>query len=515
MKQHFFSIICLLSTCLSLAQITEVELDDLVEKTRTTFNVPGIAVAIIKDGKIVVSKGYGVTNINTQQKVDGNTLFGIASNSKAFTSTALAILVDEGKIDWDDKVKKYLPEFKMYNDYVTNEFTIRDLLIHKSGLGLGAGDLMIWPDGHNFTPKDIVANIRYLKPVSGFRTKYDYDNLLYVIAGEVVAKVSGRSWCDFVEERIMKPIGMTQSAASWSRLKDTSNTIVPHVPTEGKLQVIPRYKNAIFDAAAGLYSSTNDLSKWLILQMNKGKINGQQLFSEKQHKEMWTPQTLLPERNSHPYKTNFRAYGLGWQLTDFNGYLQVSHTGGLDGIVTQTIMFPEIQLGIIVLTNQQSGAAFTTISNTIKDSYLKLPYFDHLAYLSKDRKGKEDDADKITSEVWQTVAQNTTPVDVKKYVGLYKDNWFGEVQISEKNGKLYFASSRSPRLKGEVFLYKNQNFVVKWDIRSFNADAHLFFRMDKKGKATGFTMKAISPLTDFSYDFHDLDFKKIVAKSKT
>ena len=241
----------LLSTFISIAQITEKEVDVLVENTMKAFNVPGIAVGIIKDGKLVLAKGYGVSNINTNQKVDANTLFGIASNSKAFTANALAILVDEGKINWDDKVIKYLPDFKMYNDYVTNEFTIRDLLTHKSGLGLGAGDLMIWPDGHDFTPKDIVKNIQYLKPVSGFRTKYDYDNLLYVIAGEVIEKVSGKSWCDFVEERIMKPIGMKNSAASWNRLKDTTNVIVPHVPTNGKLEVIKRYTNPIFDAAAG------------------------------------------------------------------------------------------------------------------------------------------------------------------------------------------------------------------------------------------------------------------------
>lgn len=164
----------LIVTNLSLkAQIKESKLDDVVERTMKTFNVPGIAVAIIKDGKVVLSKGYGVTNINTQQKVDGNTLFGIASNSKAFTSAALGMLVDEKKLDWDDKVIKYIPEFKMYNDYVTNEFTIRDLLTHRSGLGLGAGDLMIWPDGHDFTPKDIIKNIQYLKPVSSFRSQYD------------------------------------------------------------------------------------------------------------------------------------------------------------------------------------------------------------------------------------------------------------------------------------------------------------------------------------------------------
>lgn len=514
MKKVLFNAIAVFATSVAFSQISEPQLDQLVEKTLTTFNVPGIAVAIVKDGKVVISKGYGVSNIKTKQKVDGNTLFGIASNSKAFTASALAILVDEGKIKWDDRVISYLPEFKMYNEYVTNEFTIRDLLTHRSGLGLGAGDLMIWPDGHNFTADDIVKNIHYLKPVSAFRTKYDYDNLLYVIAGEVIEKVSGKSWCDFVEERIMKPIGMNNSAASWSRLKDTTNTIVPHVPTDGKLEIIQRYKNPIFDAAAGLYASTNDLSKWLIVQMNKGKYGeNQQIFSTKQHAEMWKPQTLLPGRDGFPYKSNFRAYGLGWQLTDINSHLQVSHTGGLDGIVTQTIMFPDIQLGIIVLTNQQSGSAFNAISNTIKDTYLGLPYFDHVSNLSKDRQATEQNADKITDEVWATVAKNakdkSIKIDMKKYAGTYKDNWFGEVILTEKKGKLYFTSVRSPRLTGEVFYYKDQNFVVKWNIRSFHADAHLFFDLDANGNPKRLTMKAISPLTDFSYDFHDLDFTKL------
>ena len=508
-----FLYITLFATQITSAQITESQLDDVVKKSMATFNVPGIAVAIIKDGKIVISKGYGVSNIKTQQKVDGNTLFGIASNSKSFTTAALAILVDEGKINWDDKVISILPEFKMYNDYVTNEFTIRDLLTHRSGLGLGAGDLMIWPDGHNFTAKDIVKNIHYLKPVSAFRSKYDYDNLLYVIAGEVIEKVSGKSWCDFVEERIMKPIGMEKSAASWSRLKDTSNTIVPHVPTDGKLEIIPRYKNHIFDAAAGLYTSTNELSKWLILQMNDGKFGDKQIFSKKEHDEMWKSQTILPVRNNAPFVTNFTSYGLGWRLNDINGHLEVSHTGGLDGIVTQTIMIPDIKLGIIVLTNQQSGSAFNAISNTIKASYLDLPEFDFVGNISKERKGKENDADKITDEVWQTVTTNYKnkkfKIVTKKLVGTYTDNWFGDVIISEKKGKLYFKSVRSPRLTGEVFFYKNNNYVVKWNIRSFHADAHIYFDLDENGNATHFTMKPISPLTDFSYDFQDLDFNKL------
>jgi hypothetical protein len=213
-----------------------------------------------------------------------------------------------------------------------------------------------------------------------------------------------------------------------------------------------------------------------------------------------------------PYSCNFKAYGLGWQLSDINGHLQVSHTGGLDGIVTQTIMFPDIQLGIIVLTNQQSGAAFNAISNTIKDSYLGLKNPDHVITLSEERKNKEENADKITDEVWKTVNQNSitrVKIDFTKYIGTYNDNWFGEVYVYEKNGILNFKSKRSPRLSGTILFYKDQNFVVRWNNRSFNADAHIFFELDAEGKAVKFKMKAISPLTDFSYDFHDLEFSRI------
>lgn len=495
----------LLFSLSNYAQITSSQIDEVVAKTLTTFDVPGIAVAVVKDGKVIHSKGYGVKSIITKEKVDENTLFGIASNSKAFTSASLAVLVDEGKINWDDKVVKYLPNFKMYNDYVTAEFTIRDLLTHRSGLGLGAGDLMLWPDGSDFMPNDIIENIQYLKPVSGFRTKYDYDNLLYIIAGEVVHKASGLTWNEFVENRFFGPLQMKNSGSAWVRLKDTSNVIVPHVPIDGKLKAISRYKNTTFDAAAGIYSSVNDMGKWAIMQLNKGKFEGKQLISEKQHAEMWTPQTLMPNKTIAPYNSLFKSYGLGWQITDVKGKLQVSHTGGLEGIVTQVTLIPELNLGIIVLTNQQSGAAFSAITNTIKDSYLGIEPIDHVGDFSKKAKASEEKADKVTEEVWAAVAKNKKQkIDLKKYIGTYKDNWMGEVVISEKKGKLYFASKRSPQLSGAIFFYKDTNFVVKWDNRYFHADAHIFFENNN----SEFKMKPISPSTDFSYDFQDLHFFK-------
>lgn len=427
---------------IGFSQINSSEIDALAEKARTTFNVPGIAIAVIKDGKIIHEKGYGESSIVTKQKVNEHTLFGVASNSKAFTATALALLIDEGKLNWDDKVVKYLPDFKMYNDYVTNEFTIKDLLTHRSGLGLGAGDLMIWPEGNNFTPKDIIHNLRYLKPVSSFRTQFDYDNLLYIVAGEIIKEISGLSWSEFVETRIMKPLNMNRSAGSFVRLKDTTNIVTPHVPIDGKLKPIVRYKNTIMDAAGGIYTSVHDLSQWVLLQLNNGKINDKSLFSEKQHKEMWSLQTIIPATTTPPYNTHFSGYGLGWFLSDVKGYKQVTHTGGLEGMVTQVTLIPELNLGIIVLTNQQSGSAFSAITNTIKNSYLQLPYIDYVSKYGEREKKQQAEADTTTEEVWKTVASNLKDKKINprfdQLEGSYEDAWLGAITLKLEKKKLIF-----------------------------------------------------------------------------
>src|SRR5450631_2918066 len=248
-----YVIVVILLTCLQAkTQILGTSaIDSLVENARKKFSVPGIAVAIVRNGKIVHIKGYGLRSLNNRLPVDANTLFGIASNTKAFTAFALGILVDEGKISWDDKVRKWIPEFKMYDPYVTAEFTIRDLLTHRSGLGLGAGDLMDFPDSTDFTMKDVIHNLRYFKPVSSFRSKYDYDNQLYKVAGELIARVSGMSWEDFIQTRIMKPLHMDHSAPSYQRLKDRSDVIDAHAPVDGKVVVIPRYLTETGNAAGG------------------------------------------------------------------------------------------------------------------------------------------------------------------------------------------------------------------------------------------------------------------------
>ncbi len=514
--RNFLLLICLLVSLQEIhAQpLSATEIDSVAERARKAFNVPGIAVAVIKDGNIIHSKGYGIRSLNTNLPVDENTLFGIASNSKAFTAFALGLLVDEGKLSWDDKVRKWIPEFKLYSPYVTEEFTIRDLLTHRSGLGLGAGDLMFFPDSSNFELKDIIYNLQFLKQVSGFRTKYDYDNNMYIVAGEVVKRASGMSWDDFVETRIMQPIGMTKSACSFDRLKDKSDVIDAHAEVEGKVKVIARSSLKVGHSAGGINSSIADLSKWVSLLLAQGKYgpNNSQLFSTAVQNEIWSPQTIIKTGAPGYYNTHFRAYGFGFVIDDVKGYKEMSHTGGLEGMVTQITIIPELKLGIIVLTNQQEGDAFISITNQIKDGYLGLKGKDWVSDLVASRNRQMAEAKTITDPIWAEINKaqiNQAKIDFNMYTGTYKDPWLGEVLITERNGKLWFDSKRSPKLTGELLPYKGNSFVVKWRDRSMDADAFVMFRLDENAKAVEIKMKPVSPLTDFSFDFQDLDLTRI------
>lgn len=514
MKKFLTLLLWLCFTATALPQLRSLAaMDSLVERTMTTFQVPGIAVAVIKDGQVVHAKGYGVRSILTRQPVDENTLFAIASNTKAFTTAALAILVDEGKLEWDAHVTDFIPEFRLQDPWVTAEFTIRDLLTHRSGLGLGAGDLMLWPDSARFTLPEIIGNLRHLKPVSSFRTKYDYDNLFYIVAGEVVARASAMSWETFIETRIMQPLEMNRSAASINRLADTTNIIDAHVAIDGRLQVVAKEKGDLLSAAGGIYSSVADMSKWVMMHLNKGAYGAgleKRLFSERVHDEMWRPQTLVPLRNPGPYNSHFSAYGLGWRLSDVKGFLQANHTGGLMGMVTQVTILPELDLGIIVFTNQQEEAAFSAIANTIKDFYFGIKSVDRVKELSERRDQQFAEAARALEAVEKKIAEQRKKKrglpERTLYAGNYIDPWFGEVTITVDDERMRFRALRSPKLRGEMFYYAGNTFVVRWDDRTLDADAFASFVLDAEGAPSRMTMKAVSPLTDFSFDFHDLDF---------
>ena len=503
---------------LSAQNITSTEVDALVEKAMKEFNVAGVAVAIVKDGKIVHEKGYGVKSIDTKLPVDEHTNFQIASNSKAFTTAALAILVDEGKISWNDKVTKYLPEFKMYNDYVTENFTIEDLLCHRSGLGLGVGDLNSFPDGSDFTIKDVLTSFQHFKPVSAFRTQFDYDNQLYFVAGELIARVSGMSWEKYIQTKIMEPLQMNDSRPSIKDLKDKTNLAIPH-STEGaneKIRTIALFEEMINGAAGGILSNVNDMSKWMIMQLYQGKYGDQlskQLFTEKQQREMWQIKTVT-EFNPNPrYNQHFSGYGLGWGLADVKGNLRVSHTGGLPGMLSVVCMIPDLKLGIVVLTNTESGGGplFSAVNNTILDSYLNLEPVDWIAKYAPQVQQRKSNADLVTKKVWETVAAaKKIKINPQEYLGIYEDNWFGKIEVFLKENQLWFKSYRSPKLNGPMHFYKANTFAIKWEYQDMPCDAFAMFTLDENGKAQSIKMKGISPDIDFSFDFQDLDLQRVV-----
>lgn len=500
---------------LSAQALSGKQIDSLVQKTMQTFDVPGMAVAVLKDGKIYHKNTYGVRSLKTGAKVDENTLFGVASNTKAFTTAALGQLVDAGKLKWDTQVTDIIPEFKLYDAYVTNEFTVRDLITHRSGLGLGAGDLMVFPASNTTTKDEMIHNLRYLKPVSSFRSKYDYDNLLYIVAGEIVARVSGKPYDEYITENFFKPLSMNRSKLSIPEIEADKNRIDGHAPVNGKLETTAGTFTQIATPAAGIYASINDMSKWVQVQLDNGKYGSKlqdSLFSEKVHREMWTPQTIVRSARG-PYDTHFTAYGLGWFLSDVNGFFQATHTGGLLGIVSQVTIIPELDLGIIVLTNQQSGAAFSAITNSIKDAYFGIKGKDRIADYNERRLAGEKKEDSINNAVESAIkAQMKSKIPQPKpenYTGTYKDPWFGKVMISKQNNSLHFKADKVSDLIGTMTYYKGTTYIVRWNDASLKADAFVTFSLDTEGKANGFTMSPISPLTDFSYDYQDLDFKRV------
>ena len=502
--------------------LTSHQIDSLVAKSMELMpQQAGLAIVVVKDGKVIHSKGYGVTSIESKEAVDENTLFAIASNTKAFTAATLAILVDEGKLSWQDKVVDYIPEFKMYDPYVTANFSIQDLLTHRSGLGLGAGDLLFWPGGTDFTVDDIINSFQYQKPVSAFRTKYDYDNLLYMVAGVVVARISGVSWTEFVQDRIMKPLGMNRSAGIHQNIKDKSNIAKPHTFVNGKLKELEAFDdpNGILSSFGGIYSSVNDMSKWILMHLNGGKYGEDlkyQLFSEASQKEMWKSHSNM-KFNFNPdgrYNNHFMSYGLGWQIEDLNGYVVMSHGGGLPGMGSSKFLVPELNMGVVVLTNATLGGNSMAFAKAILDSYLGV---EKREWINDASKWYEYDvnpsADKVLASVWETVENsNSDHLVLENFTGTYKDNWFGKVEIYFKDHKLWFKPLRSPKLNGQMFYYKENTFVIKMEYTYMQCDAFATFTLDSEGKATAIEMKGVSPYIDFSFDYHDLDLKRVADK---
>lgn len=500
-------------------------LDQMIKRTMQRFQVPGVAIGIVQNGKVIHLKGYGKANIDLNNEVNQDTIFKIASNSKAFTTAALAILVDQGKLNWRDKVTAYLPEFKMKDPWVTNEFNVIDLLTHRSGLRRGAGDLMLWPEPTKFTPEQVTHNLRYLDSITSFRDQYAYDNLLYIVAGELVAKISGQSWVSFVEQNLFEPLNMNNCYAGGIDVTHTTNHVAPHVIINDILQVdVPNLMNArtsLMAAAGGIKCSASDLTKWISMLLNEGKsADGKQIISQSQRDKLWSAVTRLPISKGLKAieHINYKGYALGWRVSDYFGHWKISHTGTLSGSMSQIILFPELELGIIVLTNQQSSDARNALARGIMQKFIPQEKVDWVKHYSDLRMKKNQLNMNTNRSVATPMTKSLTPSEkaipnIDKYntmLGRFEDPWFGTIYLSRKLGSktIEFNSVMSPRLVGSVYYFRDNQWWVKWHDRSFHADAWLKFSVDPETGHQKLFIQPIDPNADFSFDFNDLNFTK-------
>lgn len=487
-----------------------------IKRSLETFHVPGMAVSVVRDGKVFFAGGEGVIEAGGKQEIDAGTLFQIGSVSKAFTSAALAILVDEGKLDWDGRVIDYLPEFRMQDPWVTREFTVRDLLTHRSGLPLGAGDLLLFPQADS-TVGDIIRAMRYLTPSTSFRSEFAYDNLMFIIAGEVVARVSGMPFEEFLEQRLLSPLGMDDCSATLERAKPGLVKATPHMLVGGRLETTNSGITPVSSAAGGINCSARSMTRWMNFMLGRGVTEeGVRVISAAQFDQLLKPVTILPTRAymAEHAGSFLSAYALGWDISTFYGQPMISHSGGVLGMTTFLVLLPDEDLGIFVSNNQMSPAP-RAVANDLADQFLKGRSPD----AGQDWIAIIDDLyNSIQSEGAATVAEadaarnadSRPSLPLEAYAGAYRDDWYGDIGIRlEDDGRLWFQSGRSKALHGALEHFQYDTFIVRWDDRKLNADAYVSFTMNPQGEIERIRMKAVSPTTDFSFDFHDLDLKRV------
>ncbi|MFA8450352.1 MAG: serine hydrolase [Bacteroidales bacterium] len=477
------------------------ELDKYYAKSLKDWKVPGMAVAIVHDNKIIFEKGYGVKNINTEEKVDENTLFQIASNTKSFTTAALSILVSENKIKWDDPIQKYIPWFQLYNTYVSGNISIRDALSHRSGLVTFSGDL-IWY-GSKYNRKEVIRRARFLQPKFPFRTRFGYSNILYLTAGEIIPEVTGISWDEYIKTKIFAPLEMSRSITSEKDLLNKENVATPHHMIEGK-PVVTHYINWDNIAPAGsIISSVHDISNWLIMHLNKGKYKGKEILKAEQIYEMQSPNTpiYLSEKSSKMFPSqHFKAYALGWQVFDYEGKKIVTHNGGADGMISQTVLIPELKIGFVILTNASSGLYYPNLYKTLDVILDKknAPDWSKLILESKKAKSKL---------LTQKVDQEKLPMclEQKDYIGVYGGDIYGNAKVSfikkGNQNELYLELLPTPMFKGILKHISLNTFEIKFPEAPGLPSGTVNFLVNEKG----IPYKIIIDIPNPDFNFKELE----------
>ncbi len=490
--------------------------DKYVDTVLNTFNVPGLSIAVVQDDKVVLAKGYGIKHLNDTAKVDAHTLFLIASNTKAFAAMALAMLVDEGKIHWDDPVTNYLPWFRMSDAWVTSQITIRDLLVHHSGIPAFAGDILIFPPS-TYTRKEIIEKLKNIPIVNSFRTTYAYDNILYITAGELIATVSGMSWEDFIKANIFDKIGMNESVSKFTNLTKEKNVATGHVLLHNKVMPVEQFlQEDIGDAgnpAGGIASNATDMAKWMITELDSGKTSTyDSLIKASDINQLWKVVTPLnvgkvPE-SLKPSQMISYGYALGVRVYNYGRYKIISHGGTLDGFVSHVLLVPDLKLGITVLTNQQTTGAYWSIIYHLLDYYMQNPNFNWI-------KGYKTLLDSsmvqwqrgYDSAVVKPDASAPKPANIDKYAGKYRNSFYGDLTISKDSLNLKFQFNQTPLFVGKLEPFQYETFKASFNNACLRSNGYMTFTLSPNGNAESCRLTPIDPDTD--NDFSDLIFTKI------
>jgi CubicO group peptidase (beta-lactamase class C family) len=485
------------------------DFDKYVEKVLQTFEVPGMSIAVVQKGKVVLAKGYGVKKFGEPAKVDEHTLFAIASNTKIFTATALTMLAEEGKLRLDDPVINYLPYFRMSDPWITSQITVRDILVHNSGIPAYGEDILLFPPS-TYTRQELITKVAQLPIVRGFRTSYAYDNILYVTAGEIVKVVSGMEWEEFIQTRIFDKIDMKESIPGFSRISSASNVSGSHTKIHGVLEPVELvWDQAIGDAgnpAGGIGSNAVDMGQWLITQLDSGRAaNSNRIFKPTATNELW--KIVVPIGNDKvpewlkPAQTDFRGYALGLRAYNYGKYKVIGHGGKLDGFVSQVAMVPQLDLGIAVLTNQESTGAYWSVIYTLMDHFMKNPQFDWMGGYKKQLDiSLKDQKEAYAKSVIQPTAGTKPSLAEEKYAGTYRDKLYGDVVIAKGNTGLTLTFTKTPQLVADLQHHQYDVYTAKFRNKDLKADSYVLFSIDEAGAVSQFKMKIIDPDSDLSFD---------------
>lgn len=494
-----------------------------VEQLRKDFGVPGVSITIVEDGKVTLAHGWGVRDITTNQPVDADTIFFTGSTGKAFTNAALATLVDEGKIKWDDKVIDHMPDFRMWDPWVTREMTIRDLLVHRSGLGLGQGDLMFLPNS-TLSRKETVRRIRYLKPATSFRSGYAYDNILYIAAGQLIEEVSGQTWEQYLHTHVFGPLGMKNSTDSDAEFHASPNHARPHSRSGGAIHGLgtqtPLNEEATIAQnaapAGGLAISANDMSRWLLTQLGRGKIpdSDKRLFSAEQSEQMWTGVVPTPVREFPAQfaatQANFNLYALGWGISDYRGTKVVGHDGAVLGSQATIVLVPGKNVGIFIAANSEDGEIILGLKDELLDHYLGASANQWPEKFHEWKIGRLNAAAKQVKTAAAKPAKAGPSLPLASYAGEFTDPWYGTIKVRQAGNGLAIEFPHSSGMEGPLTHYQYDTFKTNPSL-DWVEPAFVTFSIGADGKVDRVTMKPVSPAADFSWDYQDLLFAPIAS----